>query len=922
MHSLGNKYLVGITLVSALLTSGLAGCGKQETPATLIADAKKYEEAGNSKAAVIQLKNALAKSPDNGEARFMLARIYNETNDPASAEKEIRRAAELGIAPEQAFPVLAEALLRQNQPQKVLDELAKSRPDTSAATLALQGAALQALDKHAEADAAFDKALAMTPDHPLALIGKARAALLRNDLDTCRKLVDEALARHPKDIDVLLFKGDLQRRLAQSDAAVATYDQVLKINNGNAVAHLQKTFTLIESDKFDAAQSAIAEAGKAVPNNVALTYAQALLNFKMAKYPAANDSVQLVLRAAPDYQPAILLAGAVQFALGNVQQAEQHLRRYLEANPDNEYARKMLASTLLKTGDARGALAALGPALHNDKDAQLLGIAGEATMRTGDFGKASAYLEKASAIDPKAAPLRTSLGLSHIGQGERDRGLEELEQASKLDAANLNSGVALVTSALRLHQLDKALEAVTTLEKQHPKSALVRNLKGLVYLGRNDVATARANFDAALSLAPGYFGAVENLVKLDYAQKKPADAQKRLEAFLQANPKSVEALTALAGHLVAQGKPNEATALLQRASNEDKTPAAGLRLAAHYVRVKQANEALNQLRKMQVQFPGDPGVLDLLGQVQALSGDREGALETYHKLTVAMPRSAPAQLRLAGASAALGNNSSAIDALSKALQLQPDYPEAQAALGQLYINQGSGDKALALARTVQRLGAKNPLGYVLEGDAQMLLKQPAQAAEAYDKALGLGQSTAVMIKLHGALAAAGKRAQADARLAEWRKRYPEDTHAQLYTGETAIARGEYPAAAASFEAVLKRAPGNAAALNNLAWTYFLMHDARALATAEQANRAAPANPTVMDTLGWILVEQGNAARGLPLLQKAAQAAPAAADVRLHLAKALIKANDRPGARKELEALLASNKGAPQLDEARALLKQL
>jgi putative PEP-CTERM system TPR-repeat lipoprotein len=923
MQKIGSRHLAGILLVSSIMAGGLAGCGKQESAATLVAQAKQYKQDGNSKAAVIQLKNALAANPDHGEARYLLARIYNETSDPASAEKEIRRAATLGIAPEQTFPVLAEALLRQNQPQKVLDELARADLPESAETLSLQGAAFLALRRQADAAAAFDKALAHSPDYPRALLGKARIALQRGELDAGRKLVDQALARHPDDVDLLLFKGDLQRALAETDAAVATYDKVLAISRGNAVAHLQKTFTLIEADKFDGAQAELAAAGKAVPNSLALTYAQALLNFKLGKYGPANDSLQQLLRAAPDYQPAMLLAGAIQFALGSLPQAEQSLRRYLESDPDNHYARKLLASTLLKSGDARAALAVLGPALGDDKDPQLLGIAGEAAMRAGDFGKATGYLEKASTLTPKASALRTSLGLSRIGMGERERGLAELELASQLDDATLSSGVALVTSALRLHQLDKALQAVAALEKQHPADPMVQNLKGLVYLGRNDVATARASFDKALAMAPGYFPPLDNLVKLDYLQHKPDDAQKRLEAFVAKNPKSIEGLSALADHLVAQRKAADATPLLVRAANEDqKTPKAALRLAIHYVGTRQSGEALTLLRKLQVQFPGDPEVLDLLGQVQWETGDRTAALETYHKLTVALPHSAQAQYRLAGASNALGNKSTAIEALNKALQLQPEYPEAQAALGQLLVGQGNGDKALLLARALQRQQAKNPAGYLLEGDAQLLLKQPAAAAEAYDKALALARSTPVMIKLHQALAGSGKAAQADARLADWRRRYPDDMQAALFAGEVALARGQAAQAVAEFESVLKRAPNDPVALNNLAWSYFQAHDQRALATAEKALKAAPDNATVMDTAGWILVEQGDAARGVELLRKAAQAAPAAADVRLHLAKALVKANDRSGARRELESMLASSQRSAQLDEARALLKQL
>ena len=51
-------------------------------------------------------------------------------------------------------------------------------------------------------------------------------------------------------------------------------------------------------------------------------------------------------------------------------------------------------------------------------------------------------------------------------------------------------------------------------------------------------------------------------------------------------------------------------------------------------------------------------------------------------------------------------------------------------------------------------------------------------------------------------------------------------------------------------------------------------------------------------------------QGLEKLQKAAQLAPNQADIRLHLAKTLIKAGDKAAARKELEVLAqASNQAA-------------
>ncbi|MDT1877249.1 tetratricopeptide repeat protein, partial [Acinetobacter baumannii] len=119
------------------------------------------------------------------------------------------------------------------------------------------------------------------------------------------------------------------------------------------------------------------------------------------------------------------------------------------------------------------------------------------------------------------------------------------------------------------------------------------------------------------------------------------------------------------------------------------------------------------------------------------------------------------------------------------------------------------------------------------------------------------------------------------------------------------------------EGIIERTPQDPMALNNLAWAYGQAKDPRALATAERAAKIAGDNPAIMDTLGWLLVEQGNTERGLPLLKKAAAAAPNAPEISYHLAVGLVKAGDKEGARKSLDKLLAEHKTFPQLEDARA-----
>jgi Tfp pilus assembly protein PilF len=145
---------------------------------------------------------------------------------------------------------------------------------------------------------------------------------------------------------------------------------------------------------------------------------------------------------------------------------------------------------------------------------------------------------------------------------------------------------------------------------------------------------------------------------------------------------------------------------------------------------------------------------------------------------------------------------------------------------------------------------------------------------------------------------------------------------RAYLAQSAMARKDYPAAGRLYRAALEVQPNNALLLNNLAWVAGQQNDPKAIEYAEKANQVAPNRPEIMDTLGTLLVEKGETARGLDLLQKAADLAPTAAAIRLNLAKALIKANQLAAARKQLGDLASLGDKFPAQAEVAQLLKGL
>ena len=913
-------------MISAgLLTAGMAGCGKSEDATSLVADAQRYQEKGDNPAAIIQLKNALQKNPDDPETRYLLGTIYHKTGDLQSAEKELRRALNLGMDPARVVPQLGRTLLELGQFQQVLDETKSLFEARSSAEIAtLRGRASLALGRGDDARELFKRALEDKPDSSDALVGLAQYSLTKQDLAAASQYSEQAVSVDPKNADAWLFKGDLLRAEGKIDLALAAYDEVVRLRPNSAQAYLNKAFIETSVEKFEAAKADIEAARKIAPGSPLVLYAQALLDFTQGKHADAWESLQQILSKSPGHMPTVLLAGATQLALGSLPQAEQYLKQYLEKDPKNLYARKLLASVLLKNRETQRALALLGPPLRDgvDQDPQLFALAGEAYMQAGEFSKATEYFERAVRIAPKSAKLHTALSSSRMSQGDNARAIAELEMAAKLDPKSSQAGILLVMTHLRLKEPEKALQAVTALEKEHPDNPVVQNIKGGIYLSRNDPAKARTSFEKALSLQPTYFPAAANLAQLDLREDKPEAAKKRFEAILAKDKKNTQAMAALSALALNQGQTKEATLWLERAvQNNPDVLEPSLLLVGHYLRVGEKQKALTLAQKLQGANSNNPEVLDVLAQAQFANNDKAAALETYNRLAALRPNSHLVQYRIATIHIAADNFPAAGDALKKAVALKPDYIDAQLAQIALETRQGNFEKGVTICRQIQKQYPKSPVGYVAEGDLLMQQKNPALAAKAYEHAFAIAKSQPVMLKLHASLSQAGRGKEANFRLVQWLKENPTDVPLRMYLAEVYLADGQTRSAIEQYEVVLQQNPKYMPAMNNLATAYQQEKNPLALEYAEKAYKIAPDNPAIMDTLGWILVEQGNTGRGLPLLQKALSLAPDVAEIRYHFAVALVKSGDKAKARKELDTLLSSGKDFPSREEAKTLLKQ-
>ncbi|MDD5297784.1 MAG: PEP-CTERM system TPR-repeat protein PrsT [Rhodocyclaceae bacterium] len=915
------------TIAALLLASLLAGCGSNN-PETMIASAKDFIGKHDNKSAIIQLKNALQKTPDNAEARFLLGATEFAAGDLPSAESELRRAMTLHYAPDMVVPVLAQVMQGLGEFKKIIDEFGATQltsPEAKASLGATLGGAYLGLNNQEEAKKRFDAALALQPNQPVARLGNARLQAMGGDLPAALATVDGVLGTSPNMSDAQFLKADILLALKRLDEAAKLYDQVIAGQPDNVRAHYSRIMLSVNQNKLDEAATQVEAMKKALPQHPQTHYTAAVLALKREDLQKAREEIQIAVKSSKNYLPGMLLAGEIEFRLNSLSMAQDYLQKVLAQAPGSVLARRLLIATYLRSGQASQALETLKPlvaAAPDDSTVQML--AGEVYLGNNNLAEAEKYFSKASSQDAKSSYARTRLGQVKFAEGDVQAGFHELEAAANMETANYQPDILLVIAHLRRNEADQALAALAKLDKKLPNSPIPANLRAGAMFMKGDVAGARKNLEHALQISPTYFPAALTLARLDAQDKNWDSARKRFETILEKDPKNVQALLALSQVRSSMGaKAAEVEEPLTRAVAANPTNgSARIALIRYHLAAKNNDKAVSAAQDAQLAVPEDPEILDALGMAQLSSGQVNEAITTFSKLANLRPQAPQPQLRLAGIYLRQKQNELALGALRKALVLKPDLVEAQSGMVALTTLMGRQREAIGIAKDVQRQRPKEPVGYMLEADVFGSEKKWAEAATALRQGINISHAPNLVVALATVLQQDGKSGEADKVLSDWVRGNPKEVFVRTYLAEKSLNAKQYEQAAKQYREILAIEPKNPSVLNNLAWVAGQIKDPRAIEYAEQANTLAPNTPAILDTLAMLVIGKGDLQKGLGLLRQALALSPDAGAIRLNLVKALSQAGQKDAAKKEIEPLLKLDDKNPLKAEALTLQKTL
>ncbi len=933
-HKLGEAILCTASLL--LLATSVQGADSKASK--FYEDALVRFEKKDIDGAIIQLKNALQIDKNMLPVQVLLGKALLKNGDPIGAEVAFNEAIRLGVNRAEVVVQLALAYTAQGKQKLILDQpqlaVAGLPPGVQSQLLLVRASASSDLGDVKAALKAVDDARALDPKSSAVLLAEVPIRIRVNQLREANEAVDRALAMTPDLADAHYQKGSIMHVVGNLKGALASYDRALKLDAEHIEARVSRAGIYIDLGQGKDAAKDVSELQRLAPIDPRAAYMQALLAEKDGKPEEARTALKEVIGLLDPvpiefirFRPQLLmLNGLAHFGLNEGEKAKQYLEAFQKVQ-GNTPASKLLAQLYIRDGNTDRAVEVLETYLKaQPADGQALTLLGSALMAKGQHGRAATLMQRA--LQSKDLPeFRTVLGLSLLRSGQTGNATLELEAALKADPRQTQAATSLIALYLRGGQLAKAVTVAEALVKQQPTNAGFFNLLGMAKSDARDMTGAKAAFTQSAKLDDAFVTPKLNLARLDIAAKAYDSALLRLNAILKIDEKNAEAMVELATIDERRGKALEAQRWLEKAADlaGPKEVRWGLALSEFHLRNGRPGPALEAIKKVSSKAPDDLPVLLAYARAQLATGDKVNVKGTLTTATRVADYNPGPQVQIALLQLTANNLGGAAYSLEKALSSQPDFLPAMALMTEVELRQGEAAKAEKRAKDIVARSPKQSVGYSLLGDVAMTRSQTPIALDNYRKAHQVQPSTETLLRLFRVLATQ-EGGKAAAPLAEqWLKTHPKDAAVQRALADSYARAGSFKQAKTAYEELLKIAPDDSSALNNLANVLLTLKDPSAIKVAEQAVAKNANNANAIDTLGWALFQSGKPEdrdRAVQLLRDARLREPASSEIRYHLAAALAQTGRKNEAKDELLVALKSGKAFEGSADAAALLKTL
>jgi tetratricopeptide (TPR) repeat protein len=320
----------------------------------------------------------------------------------------------------------------------------------------------------------------------------------------------------------------------------------------------------------------------------------------------AEEELQSVLRASPYEYRALDLLGVIRILQHRENDAEDLFRRVTQLKPDLASGHAHLGLLYLQTGRPEEAVAQLREAVRLDpartdaSDAlvHLWREQAQAATKNEDSAAALALLIDARKLAPGSADVQFEFGMAALQMSLWDDAVEAFRQTLQLRKNDPIAVWGLGRAYMGQAKFEEASQQFARYAALRPNDSAGHCALGMTLAALERSAEARAQFEQSIGLAPAQTESYFRLGLLDLDSKDLDAATRNLRLVLRRDPKHAGALAALARVEFEQKRYAEAIDLLERAiASDDSLGVAHYYLGLTYSRMGRKAESDQELQK-------------------------------------------------------------------------------------------------------------------------------------------------------------------------------------------------------------------------------------------------------------------------------------------------------------------------------------
>jgi len=604
------------------------------------------------RAAVLAYDRIVKLEPRNSEAAKTLTDLllkFARSSKPAEALKALKRAVRMAHGSPEIHLEYVIMLAKCGRCSQAIRQYEMMPPEYERPVSLLRSVAECYYKKKqfGEACGLYRSVLKKQPADPAAAHFMVQILIQRGKLDQAAEQVGKSLLHHPKDVSLLSAKGLIHREKKEAEAAVRTYETILKIDPRNEeAAKIQSglLFNLSRTSKPPAALGLLEKALRLRPGAPEILTEYIVLLANNARCKEAVEQYETIPAEREMRSDALLAVAECYRKEEKSGKAARIYRSVLREKPDDYEAGYGLASVLMKNGKHDEALEQTESTLsYHPDDLDLMFAKGaiqrkirqhEAAVRTYD------RILEISPEDPKARGFQALLLVQLARECESEKSLGMLEKALLLTDSSpsiLTDYVRALVKAGNCREAIKQYERIaadyeTPLDLIREIAQCCRQEKqsekaGMLYraiLGKKpeDLAATHAlvgtltdsgeldqaleEIDKGLSLNPGDLELLFAKGTIQRGRKALGAAVETYDEILSldpANQECVDIQTSLLLKLARKSEPEAAFALLEKALDlTDNSPEVRAKYVVALAKEARCEDAIRQYEALPSEY--------------------------------------------------------------------------------------------------------------------------------------------------------------------------------------------------------------------------------------------------------------------------------------------------------------------------------